>query len=310
MLVPRIGGRGCGFWPTPCSTDAERGGRGDLLAWMRGYENLHHPPRGMWPTPQAHDTAPGDASRIGRHGTKHGDRNLNDYVAAAGGPSTRQTYPTPRASDGPPENCHGRTWSTTDKNLHTVVAKPEGGQLNPEWVEWLMGVPMGWTNLRTLATLKWRGWLNAFSTQRTRHETLPAVRWTDDPAEMGEREIGRDVQAEAVLQPELQPRMASLTGAAHGQRGEAPSAEDVQGAEVSEVRSEAEPSEAPQGWESEEQSANERERPLLEMPYGFTRTMRVATGVERRVDRLRALGNAQVPAVAAAAWTALKVRTR
>jgi hypothetical protein len=35
----------------------------------------------MWTTPQAHDTAPGDASRVGRFGTKHGGRNLTDDVA-------------------------------------------------------------------------------------------------------------------------------------------------------------------------------------------------------------------------------------
>jgi hypothetical protein len=73
----------------------------------------------------------------------------------------RRTYPTPRASDGPPENCHGRTWSTTDKNLHTVVAKPEGGQLNPEWVEWLMNWPLGWSSLAPLSEAMYLGWLRA-----------------------------------------------------------------------------------------------------------------------------------------------------
>lgn len=57
---------------------------------------------GMWPTPQAHDAAKGDAKRVGRYGTKHGGRNLNDEV---------------------------------------------GGQLNPAWVEWLMGFPLGFTDL-------------------------------------------------------------------------------------------------------------------------------------------------------------------
>jgi len=28
-----------------------------------------------------------------------------------------------------------------------------GGQLNPTWVEWLMGFPVGWTDLRDLETL-------------------------------------------------------------------------------------------------------------------------------------------------------------
>ena len=34
----------------------------------------------------------------------------------------------------------------------------EGGKLNPEWVEWLMGWPMGWTGLQPLETAKFHEW--------------------------------------------------------------------------------------------------------------------------------------------------------
>ena len=34
----------------------------------------------FWPTPQARDTAKGDPNRVGRHGTKHGGRDLTDWV--------------------------------------------------------------------------------------------------------------------------------------------------------------------------------------------------------------------------------------
>jgi hypothetical protein len=33
-----------------------------------------------------------------------------------------------------------------------------GGQLNPTWVEWLMGWPLGWTDLKPLGTGKYRQW--------------------------------------------------------------------------------------------------------------------------------------------------------
>lgn len=33
-----------------------------------------------------------------------------------------------------------------------------GGRLNPVWVEWLMGWPMGWTSLQPLETAKFREW--------------------------------------------------------------------------------------------------------------------------------------------------------
>ena len=34
-----------------------------------------------------------------------------------------------------------------------------GGELNPTWVEWLMGWPLGWTDLKPLATDRFRSWL-------------------------------------------------------------------------------------------------------------------------------------------------------
>ena len=33
-----------------------------------------------------------------------------------------------------------------------------GGQLNPDWVEWLCGLPIGWTDLQPLETVKFRQW--------------------------------------------------------------------------------------------------------------------------------------------------------
>ena len=41
--------------------------------------------------------------------------------------------------------------------LITQVAQAEGatdGVLNPVWVEWLMGWPLGWTDLKPLETAK------------------------------------------------------------------------------------------------------------------------------------------------------------
>jgi hypothetical protein len=81
-------------WPTPCATDADRGGRGRLPQAMRE----------QWPTPLSRDYRTGDRPGSKRH-SRQGQAGLND------------------------------------------VAAP-GGQLNPTWVEWLMGFPLGWTDLR------------------------------------------------------------------------------------------------------------------------------------------------------------------
>ena len=46
-------------------------------------------------------------------------------------------------------------YGTKGKPLPRVV----GGQLNPDWVEWLMGWPIGWTDLKPLATDRFQEWL-------------------------------------------------------------------------------------------------------------------------------------------------------
>ena len=37
-----------------------------------------------------------------------------------------------------------------------------GGTLNPTWVEWLMGWPLGWTDLKPLGTDRFREWFERF----------------------------------------------------------------------------------------------------------------------------------------------------
>tara|TARA_R110000824_G_scaffold20457_4_gene76997 strand:- start:892 stop:1170 length:279 start_codon:yes stop_codon:yes gene_type:complete len=36
-----------------------------------------------------------------------------------------------------------------------------GGHANPDWIEWLMGWPIGWTGTRPLETAKFRRWLRS-----------------------------------------------------------------------------------------------------------------------------------------------------
>lgn len=66
--------------------------------------------------------------------------------------------PTPTCQDA--ANNGGK--SQTERNtppLNAVV----GGALNPVWVEWLMGWPLGWTDLKHSATARFRSWLRQHS---------------------------------------------------------------------------------------------------------------------------------------------------
>jgi hypothetical protein len=39
-----------------------------------------------------------------------------------------------------------------------VYKNGDGAVLNPDWTEWLMGWPVGWSNIKPLAELNWRDW--------------------------------------------------------------------------------------------------------------------------------------------------------
>ena len=69
-----------------------------------------------------------------------------------------QTYPTPTCQDaknnGSPSQKRRRT-----PPLNAVC----GGPLNPGFVEWLMGWPIGWTDLEPLGTGKFLSWLQQHS---------------------------------------------------------------------------------------------------------------------------------------------------
>ena len=83
-----------------------------------------------------------------------------------------KTWPTPRVSDtegGIVKNVEMKdgAFSRVNKDgvrwgvkLKDAVSHTEsGGQLNPMWVEWLMGWPIGWTDLKPLAMDKFQEWL-------------------------------------------------------------------------------------------------------------------------------------------------------
>jgi hypothetical protein len=78
------------------------------------------------------------------------------FAIAFGSSPTPTLWPTPRAQNG--EGRNSRLWlrETGPQNLENAMATADpslvGGSLNPAWVEWLMGFPLGWTDCEHLAT--------------------------------------------------------------------------------------------------------------------------------------------------------------
>lgn len=121
-----------GLWKTPVASDAANR---KFYHNSRGEPNLSAEVK-LWPTPAARDYK-------GANSVKHlmkpgGGRNHLGQLANA--VRMLQLYPTPKAQNA---RGAGQKHGNGGPSLDAVV----GGQLNPMWVEWLMGFPIGWTDL-------------------------------------------------------------------------------------------------------------------------------------------------------------------
>lgn len=94
--------------------------------------------KGLWPTPRANEYKDTLQSVPPSRKKDPGKCNLTQRVAM------ERMFATPCAEDA--QETHG---GNNHRSLRTDVA----GQLNPMWVEWLMGFPPGWTDLNASETL-------------------------------------------------------------------------------------------------------------------------------------------------------------
>lgn len=143
-------------WPTPAAAQSVQGQNEPdgkraqtLVGAARGQD---------WATPQAHDAQGGktpDQIEAMRKRTGAGVKNLNEQVA---------NWPTPRASESENRQLnpspsqlngshglnlamlvnHSTDGQPAQESNNSTGNRP--GQLNPDWVEALMGIPIGWTD--------------------------------------------------------------------------------------------------------------------------------------------------------------------
>lgn len=109
---------------------------------------------GLWPTPTASENT-GDLAkkdlRRAKAKAKWGSKTGNGFgMSLAEKVARLELLPTPTATDyrtgyGQTQAGLKRMSHAHGKPLRDIVA--QGGQLNPAWVEWLMGYPIGWTAL-------------------------------------------------------------------------------------------------------------------------------------------------------------------
>ncbi len=125
-----------GLWPTSVA-DGDR-----ATNYAQGGTSLGYAGRN-WPTPTVH----------GNHNRRGASKNSGDGLATA-----VKMWSTP--------TCHDRNGQSGAKRGRNAqggecLAQQVGGTLNPMWVEWLMGWPVGWTDCEPLETDKFQQWLRS-----------------------------------------------------------------------------------------------------------------------------------------------------
>ena len=161
MLVQGTGGKGSGLsrnWPSPTCSDVYTG---NLKSTQQKPGSMHSVtlPQAvaMWPTPDAN---------CGNRGTQPEWKPVRDSGHTASytiNQAVRDSWPTPNASDdrdrGNLSNpCVQRRAEIGKQLMLSQVVDPNSGALNPDWVSWLMGWPIGWADVKPLGELDWRDW--------------------------------------------------------------------------------------------------------------------------------------------------------
>jgi hypothetical protein len=154
------GGTDAGLWPTPTQDSAtERRKR-----YAQGGMPLTAAVA-MWPTPKANDAKKGGNFDVTnpRNGLPAAVKSLANSADTdstlifsentAAQTAKAKVWPTPTVNDS--KNCTLPRSQINHDNIPGALLRDgeaSGGQLNPTWVEWLMGWPLGWTDLKRLET--------------------------------------------------------------------------------------------------------------------------------------------------------------
>ena len=166
MSGRRINATGSGLWQTPVADDAVNRVNGKINS--RGEPKLSAQVLRR-PTPVASDTSSRNKpyaqggtplslavkwptpTVCGNYNRKGASATSGDGLATA---VNRWPTPTARMHKGGGNSMTRKDGKSRSDMLDWAVEYQTGMRLNPTWVEWLMGWPLGWTDLKPLATDK------------------------------------------------------------------------------------------------------------------------------------------------------------
>jgi len=250
----------------------------------------------LWPTPEA---------KNGTSGPDYARRNRK-YSGADDLVTAVAMYPTPDVG------------MAKGRGVKSAEARGRlGGSLNPDWVELLMMWPKLWTSLTPMSHVNMLFWLMGNIGDETR-------RFSEILRYLQSGLIQKEIQRETGRPFSFSQTSILLAELCEHQGKPEQAREIIEGAEVVEggvrsLRGEKKNSDSSYRSESGQQRSEEPPDAMqilsrLLAQYGPAAMQngswenavpRVATGIKNRANRLKAIGNGQVPLVAATAWRLL-----
>lgn len=119
----------------------------------------------MFPTPAAQDSGISASRLVDKDGNEPTHWNQRMYDKESGRLAQRslnqfvQMYPTPTVNDS--KNSTLPPSQINHDNLPGALLRAgekSGARLNPDWVEWLMGWPIGWTSIEPMSIEQFEQW--------------------------------------------------------------------------------------------------------------------------------------------------------
>jgi len=251
---------------------------------------------GSWPTPTVAEAtkipATANYGQVGLNnhprirGYPTRERMKKDRKGLDGGTKTQQKWMTHQARDwkGP----SGRAYKGEAKDLPSQTQHT--GQLNPSWVEWLMNWPINWSSKEVLRNEHFEYWSKASAANvsgsggvrdlQLNQRTAPTPQERKHDGQQSNKHTG------TLCQMSRKPACKAEVGTSQQEEGLSTLRERI----------------PIQASKAEVLQSQLRES----LGLGEAETIpRTAHGVKNRVDRLKAIGNGQVPQCAATAFRIL-----
>lgn len=240
-----------------------------------------------WPTPRSCSAM---AATITPESAWNEKRNPNLETIVG-----QRMWPTPQASD----NRDRGNMSNPSIQRRVAIGKqimlsqsvhPTSGQLNPDWVEWLMNWPIKWSDLNGFNKQEFQRWQEASAKAIQSAGQVRTMWWDSDPSQtpLGQQPVKQPKQQHNNSLPEMSWDASCERKMERSQ----------QGSDLSLLRKDFYIQEA----ERKDLQQRMREQTCLDEAQIVPR---VSKSVAARVDRLKAIGNGQVPLCAATAWQIL-----